>query len=106
MDLVRINFLVIGGAPSIVGRFQCLAARMVVVVPQMGSLHCVIHQSLLCIKHTSELKKTMDSVMTIINFVALPVNGTAFSATLLTCQLNTKICSFTMTLDGSAKEMH
>uniref|UniRef100_A0A8P4GNU0 SPIN-DOC-like zinc-finger domain-containing protein n=1 Tax=Dicentrarchus labrax TaxID=13489 RepID=A0A8P4GNU0_DICLA len=39
------------------------------VTPQVRSLHCLIHQSLLCAKLSGELKETMDSVMAIINFI-------------------------------------
>uniref|UniRef100_A0A8C5ET12 HAT C-terminal dimerisation domain-containing protein n=1 Tax=Gouania willdenowi TaxID=441366 RepID=A0A8C5ET12_GOUWI len=69
LDLARINMLVTDGAPSMVGRDQGLAARMAAVAPQMRSLHCLIHQSLLCAKLSGELKETMDSVMAIINFI-------------------------------------
>lgn len=58
-----------GGVPSMVGSFQGLAARMAAVAPQLRSLHCLIHQSLLCAKLSVELKQTMDSVMATINFI-------------------------------------
>lgn len=38
-------------------------------VVQLRSLHCLIHQSLLCAKLSGELKETMDSIMEIINFI-------------------------------------
>lgn len=37
---------------------------------QMRSLHCLIHQSLLCAKLSGELKETMDPIMVIINFIS------------------------------------
>ena len=46
-----------------------LAARIAAVAPQLRSLHCLIHQSLLCAKLSGVLKQTMDSVMAIINFI-------------------------------------
>lgn len=61
--------LVTDGAPSMLGSSQGLAARMTGAAPQMRSLHCLIHQSLLCAKLSGELKETMDSVMAIINFI-------------------------------------
>lgn len=69
LDLARVNMLVTDGAPSMVGRDQGLAARMAAVAPHMRSLHCLIHQSLLCAKLSAKLKETMDSVMAIINFI-------------------------------------
>ena len=57
------------GAPSMAGREQGLAARMAAVAQQMRSLHCLIHQSLLCAKLRGELKEAMDSVMAIIHFI-------------------------------------
>lgn len=69
LDLARINMLLTDGAPSMAGREQGLAARMTAVAPQLRSLHCLIHQSLLCAKLSGELKKCMDTVMAIINFV-------------------------------------
>lgn len=50
LDLARINMLVTDGAPSMAGRDQGLAGRMAAAAPQVRSLHCLIHQSLLCAK--------------------------------------------------------
>ena len=69
LDLARVNMLVTDGAPSMAGREQGLAARMAAVAQQMRSLHCLIHQSLLCAKLRGELKEAMDSVMAIIHFI-------------------------------------
>ena len=69
LDLACVNMLVTDGAPSMAGRDQGLAGRMAAVAPQVKSLHCLIHQSLLCAKLSGELKETMDSVMAIINFI-------------------------------------
>ena len=69
LDLARVNMLVTDGAPSMAGREQGLAARMAAAAPQLRSVHCLIHQSLLCAKLSGELKETMDSVMAIINFI-------------------------------------
>lgn len=69
LDLARVNMLVTDGAPSMAGREQGLAARIKAVAPQLRSVHCLIHQSLLCAKLSGELKQTMDSVMAIINFI-------------------------------------
>ncbi|KAJ4937424.1 hypothetical protein JOQ06_001983, partial [Pogonophryne albipinna] len=48
LGLDRINMLVTDGAMS--GRTQGLSARLADVAPQLRSLHCLIHQSLLCAK--------------------------------------------------------
>ncbi|GLD66046.1 uncharacterized protein AKAME5_001747700 [Lates japonicus] len=50
LDLAHVNMLVTDGVPSMVSSSQGLAARMAAVALQMRSLHCVIHQSLLCAK--------------------------------------------------------
>lgn len=69
IDLARINLLMTDGASLMVGRDHGLSARVAAATPQMKSLHCLIHQSLLCAKLSGELKETMDSVMLIINFL-------------------------------------
>ena len=69
LELSRINMLVTDGAPAMSGRTRGLSARLADVAPQLRSLHCLIHQSLLCAKLSGELKETMDSVMAIINFI-------------------------------------
>uniref|UniRef100_A0AAY5KSX4 DUF4371 domain-containing protein n=1 Tax=Esox lucius TaxID=8010 RepID=A0AAY5KSX4_ESOLU len=46
-----------------------LSARLAAVAPHLRSLHCLIHQSLLCAKLSGELKETMDCVIAIINFI-------------------------------------
>uniref|UniRef100_A0A673BZ39 DUF4371 domain-containing protein n=1 Tax=Sphaeramia orbicularis TaxID=375764 RepID=A0A673BZ39_9TELE len=69
LDLACVSMLVMDGAPSMMGRDQGLAARMAAAAPQMRSLHCLIHQSLLCAKLSGELKETMNSVMAVINFI-------------------------------------
>ncbi|KAF3859894.1 hypothetical protein F7725_000149 [Dissostichus mawsoni] len=50
LGLDRINMLVTDGAPAMSGRTQGLSARLADVAPQLRSLHCLIHQSLLCAK--------------------------------------------------------
>lgn len=69
LDLERINMLVTDGAPAMAGRTRGLSARLAGVAPQLKSVHCLIHQSVLCAKLSGELKETMDSVMAIINFI-------------------------------------
>lgn len=69
LNLDHVNMLVTDGAPSMAGRVKGLAARLSAVAPRMKSLHCLIHQSVLCARLSGELKNTMDSVMAIINFI-------------------------------------
>ena len=68
LDLTKICLLVTNGAPSMLGRHQGVTARLSAVAPQMQSLHCLIHQSVLCSKLSNEMKETMDMVMKI-NFI-------------------------------------
>ncbi|CAG5116250.1 unnamed protein product [Candidula unifasciata] len=51
------------------GKHQGVTARLSAVTPQMQSLHCLIHQNVLCSKLSNEMKETMDMVMKIINFI-------------------------------------
>ncbi|KAJ8333792.1 hypothetical protein SKAU_G00411110 [Synaphobranchus kaupii] len=57
LDLARVNMLVTDGAPSMAGRQQGLAARIKAVAPQLRSVHCLIHQSLLCAKLSDSLEQ-------------------------------------------------
>lgn len=69
LNLENVNMLVTDGAPSMAGRVKGLSARLGAIAPRMKSLHCLIHQSVLCARLSGELKNTMDSVMAIINFI-------------------------------------
>ncbi|XP_051783182.1 SCAN domain-containing protein 3-like [Erpetoichthys calabaricus] len=69
LDLERINLLVTDGAPSMAGKIKGLSARLSALAPKMKSLHCLIHQSVLCPQLSGELKNIMDSVMATINFI-------------------------------------
>ena len=69
LNLENVNMLVTDGAPSMSGRVKGLSARLAVLAPKMKSLHCLIHQSVLCARLSGELKDTMDSVMALINFI-------------------------------------
>ncbi|KAF3841488.1 hypothetical protein F7725_007350 [Dissostichus mawsoni] len=55
LGLDRINMLVTDGAPAMSGRTQGLSARLADVAPQLRSLHCLIHQSLLCAKLSGKM---------------------------------------------------
>ncbi|KAL0152649.1 hypothetical protein M9458_052372 [Cirrhinus mrigala] len=69
LDMKRVCMLVTDGAPSMTGKVNGLAARWSAVAPQLISLHCIVHQAVLCAKLSGALKTTMDSVMAIINFI-------------------------------------
>jgi len=69
LDMTRVCMLVTDGAPSMTGKVNGLAARWSTVAPQLISLHCIVHQAVLCTKLSRALKTTMDSVMAIINFI-------------------------------------
>lgn len=69
LDLQKVCLLVTHGAPAMIGRVQWLVARLSAIAPHMQFLHCIIHQSVLCAKLSGDLKKTMDTVMNIVNFI-------------------------------------
>jgi hypothetical protein len=69
LDLTKICLLATDGAPSMLGKHQGVTARLAALAPQMQSLHCLIHQSVLCSKLSNDLKETMTIVMAIINFI-------------------------------------
>lgn len=69
LNLEQVNMLVTDGAPSMAGSIKGLAARLRAIAPKIKSLHCLIHQSVLCARLSGELKTTMDSVMAMINFI-------------------------------------
>uniref|UniRef100_A0A669CMJ3 Uncharacterized protein n=1 Tax=Oreochromis niloticus TaxID=8128 RepID=A0A669CMJ3_ORENI len=69
VDMKRVCMLVTDGAPSMAGKVSGLAAQWLAVAPQMKTLHCIVHQTVLCAKLSAELKTTMDSVMATINFI-------------------------------------
>uniref|UniRef100_A0A3Q0T044 SPIN-DOC-like zinc-finger domain-containing protein n=1 Tax=Amphilophus citrinellus TaxID=61819 RepID=A0A3Q0T044_AMPCI len=69
LDLKRVNLLVTDGAPSMAGKIKGLSAWLSAVAPKMKSLHCLIHQSVLCAQLSGELKNIMDSVTATINFI-------------------------------------
>lgn len=81
LDLKRVNMLVTDGAPSMVGKMQGLYARLVEVAPQMRSLHCLIHQSVLCAKLSGEFKA---------------YSTACFASSYQRCLLITLICCCTM----------
>ena len=69
LDMERVCMLVTDGAPSMTGKISGLVARWSAVAPQISSVHCIVHQTVLCAKLSSELKTTMDNVMATINFI-------------------------------------
>ena len=69
LDLQKVCLLVTDGAPAMIGRVQGLVARLSAIAPHMQYLHCIIHQSVLCAKLSGDLKNTMDTVMSIVNFI-------------------------------------
>lgn len=48
LDMTRVCMLVTDGAPSMTGKVNGLAARWSAVAPQLISLHCIVHQAMLC----------------------------------------------------------
>uniref|UniRef100_A0A8C1IF79 HAT C-terminal dimerisation domain-containing protein n=1 Tax=Cyprinus carpio TaxID=7962 RepID=A0A8C1IF79_CYPCA len=66
LDMMHVCMLVTDGAPSMTGKVNGLAARWSTVAPQLISLHCIVHQAVLCAKLSGALKTTMDNVMAFI----------------------------------------
>ena len=77
----QVCMLVTDGAPSMAGRVSGLAAHWS-GWPRMISWHCIMHQAVLCAKLSNELKTTMDSAMTTVNFIRS-------TSSLQNCLLNT-----------------
>lgn len=69
LSFEKVNLIVTDGAPAMVGKHRGLVSRLKELAPQMHGLHCLIHQSVLCARISSELKEVMDKVMRVINFV-------------------------------------
>ncbi|KAK6491839.1 general mRNAion factor II-I repeat domain-containing protein 2B-like [Huso huso] len=69
LDLQKVNLLVTDGAPSMTGKEKGFASRLTVIHPSLNTLHCIIHQTILCGKLSGELKKTMDFVMRLVNYI-------------------------------------
>uniref|UniRef100_A0A8C5N8A0 DUF4371 domain-containing protein n=1 Tax=Gouania willdenowi TaxID=441366 RepID=A0A8C5N8A0_GOUWI len=63
------KLVITDGDPSMAGKVSGLAARWSAVAPQMTTLHCIVHQTVLCAKLSDYFEKTMDNVMAIINFI-------------------------------------
>ncbi len=71
LDMMCVCMLVTDGAPSMTGKVNVLAAHWSAVAPQLISLHCIVHQAVLCAKLSGVLsaQTTMDNVMATINFI-------------------------------------
>uniref|UniRef100_A0A3B5B1D1 HAT C-terminal dimerisation domain-containing protein n=1 Tax=Stegastes partitus TaxID=144197 RepID=A0A3B5B1D1_9TELE len=69
LDMKHVCMLVRDGAPSMARKVSGLAACWSAVAPQMTTLHCVVHQTVLCPKLSDHLKSAMDNVMAIINVI-------------------------------------
>ncbi len=99
LDMTRVCMLVTDGAPSMTGKVNGLAARWSAVAPQLISLHCIVHQAVLCAKLSGALKMTMDNVMLqLILFALHQASNTACSACCCQkCLLSTTTCFCVMT---------
>ena len=69
LDLGKINLLVTDGCPSMIGRERGVASRLRAEHPTVHTLHCIIHQSVLCAKLSGELKEAMETVVKIVNHI-------------------------------------
>lgn len=69
LDLGKINLLVTDGCPSMIGKERGIVSRIVNEYPTVNSLHCIIHQTVLCAKLSGKLKEAMDTVISIVNHI-------------------------------------
>ena len=73
LDMNKICLLVTDDTPQLgaylLGKHQGVKPRLSAVAPQMQSLPCHIHQSVLCSKLSNKMKETMDMVIKMINFI-------------------------------------
>uniref|UniRef100_A0A3Q1CR85 HAT C-terminal dimerisation domain-containing protein n=1 Tax=Amphiprion ocellaris TaxID=80972 RepID=A0A3Q1CR85_AMPOC len=69
LDVARVCMLVTDAASSMAGRVNGLAARWAAVAPRVTTLHCIVHQTVLCAKLSGHFKTVMDNVMATINFI-------------------------------------
>ena len=69
LDMKKICLLVTDGAPSMVGKASGFVQRLKEVAPTVQSLHCIIHQSVLCAKLSGHFKNVMETIMKIINSI-------------------------------------
>ncbi|XP_067933174.1 general transcription factor II-I repeat domain-containing protein 2A-like [Watersipora subatra] len=57
------------GAPAMVGKYQGLIARLKKDMPSMLAFHCIIHQTVLCVKLNYHIQQLMCKAMKMINFL-------------------------------------
>ena len=69
LQISKVLILVTDGAPAMIGIHNGLVALWKRDHPNILSLHCIIHQTVLCAKLSGGLNDIMDNVMAIINFV-------------------------------------
>uniref|UniRef100_A0A3B4ZXJ8 Uncharacterized protein n=1 Tax=Stegastes partitus TaxID=144197 RepID=A0A3B4ZXJ8_9TELE len=67
LELNKINLLVTDSRPSMIGRERGLASRLKSDHPTVNSLHCIIHQTVLCTN--GEMKGAMDTMIKIVNHI-------------------------------------
>lgn len=64
-----LEIVVTDGTPSMASKVDRLSVRLSAVAPKMKLIHCFLHQSVPCAWLSGELNSTMDTVMSIINFI-------------------------------------
>ncbi|XP_076388965.1 general transcription factor II-I repeat domain-containing protein 2A-like [Megachile rotundata] len=57
------------GAPAMIGKTNGFVTLLKQINSKVISLHCIIHQSVLCAKLSNDLKNVMNTVMKIINYL-------------------------------------
>ena len=69
LNMEKVILLCTDGAPAMLGCKNGLAAQWKNRYPHVITLHCIIHQSVLCAKLSGHLGEAMDNVIKIINFL-------------------------------------
>lgn len=57
------------GAPSMIGKINGFVTLLKKINPKIITLHCIIHQSVLCAKLSGDFKNIMNTVMKIVNYL-------------------------------------
>lgn len=69
IPLNNVTSLVTDGAPAMLGINNGLAAKLKAVNPNLISYHCIIHNSVLCMKLKAKYEDTMGMIIKLVNFL-------------------------------------
>lgn len=106
LDMKRVCMLVTDGAPSMAGKISGLVARWSAIAPKLTSLHCIVHQTVLCAKLSGQLKINMDNVMNTINFIRSTSSLQHCASSCQICLQSATTCFYTMMSGDCQKAGH